>query len=110
MKIQKVSELVKEILQNNKATRDNDNLLYIEVVYKLKPEVVNSNFKYVFENANFLKLPSFKSVERSRRKLQAMYKELKASEEVEQARTEKIEEYVDYSREKESATAGTVTQ
>jgi hypothetical protein len=108
MKIQKVSNIVKEILERNKATRDNDNLLYVEVIYAIKPEVVNSNFRYVLSNANFLGLPPFETVSRCRRKLQKEYPELKASDKVEKIRTEKQEEYIEYSRQKESVTVGTV--
>lgn len=98
MKIQKVSNIVKEILERNKATRDNDNLLYVEVIYAIKPEVVNSNFRYVLSNANFLGLPPFETVSRCRRKLQRTYTELKASKEVEEGRAKKLDEVLDYVR------------
>lgn len=49
MKIGKLEVLVKEVLETNKATREDDHLLFIEIVYKLKPDYVNSDFLYAFK-------------------------------------------------------------
>lgn len=95
MKQNKVEEYVKEILERNKSTRENDHLLYI-VVYAKSPELVNSNFKQVFKNHKTYGLPSFESVSRCRRKLQEKYSELKPVIEVQKAREEKELEMFEY--------------
>ena len=101
MKIEKLEVLVKEVLESNKATREDDHLLFVEIVYKLKPEYVNSNFLYVFKNARQLGLPPFESVSRCRRKLQAEYEELKPSVEVQEARDNKEMDMFEYALRKE---------
>lgn len=69
MKIDNVENLVKQALIKNKSARDDDHLLYIEVVYIIDPGLVNVNFMMNFKNARQLGLPPFESVSRARRKL-----------------------------------------
>lgn len=99
MEIKEVANIVKNILETNKEARENDNLLYIEVVYAINPNLVTSNFRYVFENARDLGIPPFESVSRSRRKLQEQHEELRASKKMQEAREDKQEEILDYVRE-----------
>ena len=49
--MEKVETLVKNALEKNKSTREDDNLLYIEVLYQIDPSLVNVNFKMNFMNA-----------------------------------------------------------
>lgn len=95
-----IEPIVKEILKTNKATREDDNLLFIEVVYRLKPELVNKNFGYVFNHSAELGLPNFKSVERARRKLQKNYEELASSKRMQAIRKEEEKKYIEYSKKK----------
>ena len=77
--MEKLEIIIKEILTKNKLAREDDNLLYIEVIYKYNPSYVNVNFLYTFKNAKYLGLPAFESVSRSRRKIQAENEDLKGS-------------------------------
>lgn len=98
MKIDNVENLVKQALIKNISARDDDHLLYIEVVYIIDPALVNVNFKMNFQNARQLGLPPFESVSRARRKLQEKYPELRATSKVENARKEKQMEFEEYSK------------
>lgn len=98
MKIDNVENLVKQALIKNKSARDDDHLLYIEVVYIIDPALVNVNFVMNFKNARQLGLPPFESVSRARRKLQEKYPELRATSKVENARKEKQMEFEEYSK------------
>lgn len=98
MKIDNVEKLVKQALIKNKSARDDDHLLYIEVVYIIDPGLVNVNFMMNFKNARQLGLPPFESVSRARRKLQEKYPELRATSKVENARKEKQMEFEEYSK------------
>lgn len=98
MKIDNVENLVKQALIKNKSARDDDHLLYIEVVYIIDPALVNVNFVMNFKNAKQLGLPPFESVSRARRKLQEKYPELRATSKVENARKEKQMEFEEYSK------------
>lgn len=98
MKIDNVENLVKQALIKNKSARDDDHLLYIEVVYIIDPGLVNVNFVMNFKNARQLGLPPFESVSRARRKLQEKYPELRATTKVENARKEKQMEFEEYSK------------
>lgn len=98
MKIDNVENLVKQALIKNKSARDDDHLLYIEVVYIIDPGLVNVNFMMNFKNARQLGLPLFESVSRARRKLQEKYPELRATSKVENARKEKQMEFEEYSK------------
>ena len=98
MKISKVEPLVKEVLEDYEEARNDDFFLISEVFYKLIPDVTNIPFTAVMLAHNTLKLPSIESITRSRRKLQAKYEHLRASERIEKARAEIEEEYIEYSR------------
>lgn len=98
MKIDNVEKLVKQALERNKSAREDDHLLYIEVVYIIDPGLVNVNFMMNFKNARQLGLPPFESVSRARRKLQEKYPELRATSKVENARKEKQMEFEEYSK------------
>lgn len=98
MKIDNVENLVKQALIKNISARDDDHLLYIEVVYIIDPGLVNVNFMMNFKNARSLGLPPFETVSRARRKLQEKYPELRATSKVENARKEKQMEFEEYSK------------
>ena len=98
MKIESVEKLVHQALLKNKSARNDDHLLYLEVIYLIDPALVNVNFKMTFQSARQLGLPPFESVSRARRKLQEKYSELKAINEVENARKNKQIEFEEYSK------------
>lgn len=96
--IKRIETAVKEILEENKEARDDDFILIAEVYNKLVPECINLPFSVVMLGHNELKLPVQASITRARRKIQAQYKELRASKKVQEARKAEEEEYKNYSR------------
>ncbi len=72
----KVEDLVYEILLENKNAREDDYILIAEYYHRLNPEIGNLKFNYVFLAHKELNIPSFKSIERARRKVQARHPEL----------------------------------
>ena len=84
-KINVIETRVKEILDIFPNARENDNLLY--VTYLREYHYVSFN-EEVFVNYEKYGLPSFKSIERARRKIQNEQNSFKASEEIEKNRKE----------------------
>ena len=84
-KINVVETRVKEILENYPNTRENDNLLYVTYI---------EEYHYIeFSKEKFINyveygLPSFKSVERARRRIQNEQCSYKSSEDTENNRAE----------------------
>lgn len=100
MQIEKVETLVRRALERNKSAREDDNILYIDVIYQINPAYVNVNFRTNFMNARKLGLPAFESVSRARRKLQAENEELRGSSENQKAREERQLDMFEYSLKK----------
>lgn len=100
MKLNKVENIVKTILETEEITREDDMYLYY-VFCTRYGFLTDSGFTRIFKDKDYRKkvgIASFKSVERSRRKLQEKNKDLKPSEEVEKARIELEQKYKEYSR------------
>ncbi len=97
MKMEKVEALVKKSLERNKSAREDDNLLYIEVISQINPELINTNFLKTFINAKKIGLPAFESISRARRKLQAKNENLRGSLENQKARKERELDMFEYS-------------
>ena len=89
-KINVIETRVKEILDIFPNARENDNLLY--VTYLREYHYVSFN-EEVFVNYEKYGLPSFKSIERARRKIQNEQNSFKASEEIENGRREAEQVY-----------------
>lgn len=89
-KVNVVETRVKEILEAYPNTRENDNLLY--VTYLKEYHYIDFN-EETFINYEQYGLPSFKSVERSRRRIQNESGIYKASEDIEEKRKEAEHEY-----------------
>lgn len=98
--MEKVETLVRNALERNKSTREDDNLLYIEVLYQIDPSLVNVNFKMNFMNARQLGLPAFESVSGARRKLQSANENLRGSLENQKAREERQMDMFEYALKK----------
>lgn len=89
-KVNVIETRVKEILEYYPNTRENDNLLY--VTYLEQYHYIEFN-KDTFINYEEHGLPSFKSIERARRKIQNEQNSYKASEDVENMRREAEQTY-----------------
>ena len=98
MELISVQGLVEDILRANKATRDDDELLYLEVCKKLHIDIDNSTFGEVFRNRLMSGLPTFASVGRTRRKLQSEHEDLRGTVSVQEKRNAKRLEYLEYVR------------
>ena len=87
-----MEERVRELLENIPETRKSDELLYamyIEQYYNIEFN------KHTFVNYQQYQLPSFKSIERTRRDIQVKNKSL-VDKNKQEARTEIEEKYKDY--------------
>lgn len=71
------SDIVEKILRAIPATRDDDHKLYVWVVSKLKPELMNEPFGRTFFDAISNGLPSYESITRARRKAQEKHPDLR---------------------------------
>ena len=92
-KVSVIETRVKEVLENSPATRENDNLLY--VTYLEEYHYVDFN-KQTFIDYERYELPSFKSIERARRKIQNEEGKYKASESIEEERKKAEQNYRNY--------------
>ena len=97
-RIKKVQDTVQFILETQPDTRNSDDLLLAKVFGSINKDCLMLPFSVVLTNRKALGLPSIKSVDRCRRKLQRAYPELKASEEVEAFREEEQFKYENYGK------------
>ena len=86
--IEKTEKYVENALRNRPHTREDDNLLYVDVIRQINPALVNVNFLMTFESARKKKLPAYETISRCRRKLQEKYPELAETIEVRKQREE----------------------
>ena len=98
MKIKRVEELVKEILEEYPTTRNDDFILISYVYFKLCPEIADIPFAIIMLEHQEFGLPSFKSITRARRKIQAEYNDLKPKKEIQDIRKLEEQEYINYSK------------
>lgn len=82
---------VKELLEQYPETRNNDNLLYVKYLEEYHYVEFNKN---TFVNYEKYGLPSYKTIERNRRKIQNEQNYYKPSKEVETKRKEAEQEYI----------------
>lgn len=94
-KLNKTEKYVKEVLENNINARYSDNVLYLEVIYLIKPELRGLDFKHIFINYEKYGIPNFKTVERCRRNLE-LKGEYRSPINIKLERQKKIEEYIQY--------------
>ena len=93
--MESLENLVLETLNENINTRFSDNILYLEVIYKIKPYLRDLDFRNIFINYSYYQIPSFKSIERTRRKLEQ--KGLYVSpKNIKEERENMIQKYLDY--------------
>lgn len=91
-----VEQLIFPILEEIPSTRDDDKVLYIELCKKENPQVLKMGFEQVFSNLNLFDLPSYDTVSRCRRKIQAKYPLLRGSEKATNSRYENWKEAREY--------------
>lgn len=96
--IKTTESIVKELLTDSELARNNDDYLTLRVYGRIKPDVLTSPLEYVLTNRKALGLPSLKSIERARRKLQREFPELSANGIVEAYRQQNENDYRAYAR------------
>ena len=96
--IKKTQDIVKHILETEPDTRNSDDLLLAKVFGYINKECLMLPFCVVLTNRKTLGLPSIKSVDRSRRKLQNAYPELRANATVEGFRIVEEQKYENYGK------------
>lgn len=100
--VKNITDLVKENLYKEKKARDSDDYLYYLICKeKLENKGTDINSISLAEgllNRNELGLPSYKSVERSRRKMQETYPELASSTKVKKCRDKQEQIYREYAK------------
>lgn len=96
MKLNRIQDIVELMLSRDALTRDSDDYLYIQVCEYMRPTVTDRPLKDVFLHMGEYQLPSYESVGRARRKLQAEKPWLKASDAVRRYRADNEQKYRDY--------------
>ena len=99
-----ISNLVKEVLEENIQARNSDTYLYLQVIRKvglLKGIDVNEMSVTEFlSQRTSMKFPNYETVSRARRKLQAEYPELASNDSVKEQKIMNERVYRDYARTK----------
>lgn len=95
-KLKNVGELVKRVLERNNLSRSDDFYLVVNVYAQINSDVRYKDFGYVMENHKNLKLPSFESITRARRKLQAKFPDLRGSEAMTERRYREWQDFRTY--------------
>lgn len=84
----KIVDKVEAVLRKYPKLRDDDTLLYAAMCWYSNHDVWEMTFGHVMQNHKDLKLPSYESVTRARRKLQEMYPDLRGKRYNERQRAE----------------------
>lgn len=101
-KLVKQEQVIKPILEKHPETRGDDFLLYAEVIRECRPELAELSVIDFFVAHRDLYCPSYESVSRVRRRLQAKHPEL-CSEKVKEKRAKEEIEYRAYAKGKSNA-------
>lgn len=96
-KLKKLEDVIKPILEEYPQTREDDFILYAQLISKYNPKLLNITTGAFLMAHNTLKVPNIKSVERARRKVQEKHPEL-ASERAKRRRAIEQQAYVQYGR------------
>ena len=100
-KLNKIEPIVKKVLEEYPDSRSSDDVLIFRVYKEINEDVmIRELFCEVLLNRKQYNLPSYKSIERCRRKIFEKYPELKP-EKVTKFRKQKEEEYKEYAKIKE---------
>ena len=102
--LNKVSKLVKAILEEDERARNSDTRLYRQVVSYIgkskELDIGVMSVTYFLDNLNELGFPKFETVRRSRQKIQAKHPELAGNDDVEAQRIINERVYREYARSK----------
>ncbi len=96
-KLYKLEDVIKPILEESETSRNDDYCLYCKVLEFTNPEAMNNSLFSCLMRHKELGLPSYESVSRVRRRLQAKYPHLE-SERTRKRRIEEAKAYIEYAR------------
>lgn len=97
-KLKKQEDIIRPILEQCPETRGDDFLLYAEVIKEYRPELAELRVIDFFVAHKDLYCPSYESVSRVRRRLQAKYPEL-LSDDAKAKRAKEEAQYLKYAKE-----------
>lgn len=102
-RLRELSNRVKNILETNEKARNSDNVLYLYVLRSYGEEkgidVDKMSVPMLLLHCKDMGLPSLESMGRARRKVQELYPELRASDDVQVIKEEQEEAYRTFARE-----------
>jgi len=93
----KLESIVKPLLEDKPITRNDDGILYAEVIRTYYPEYGNTPLFLALSHHNEFDLPNLESVSRCRRKIQAQCPELE-SDRAKSNRAKQAQEYIAYAK------------
>ena len=96
-KLKKLEDVIKPILKEQPQTREDDFLLYAEIIKAYNPKLLQISARTFLVCHKELKIPNIKSIERIRRKIQEKCPEL-ASERAKRKRAKEEQAYIAYSK------------
>ena len=96
-RLYKVEDIVREVLKENKKSRSDNFMLVYEVYCRIDRNLTKKPFNHVMLLHDEYNLPSFESIVRCRRKLQADNENLRPSENIQELRLNKTADYINYS-------------
>ena len=94
--MRKLENIVKYVLEESSEARDDDFLLIFKVYKAINESVIYKDFRQVMRDHVELKLPSFESITRARRKVQKEYPELQSSRKTKEVRSAEEKAYCNY--------------
>lgn len=94
-KLRKLEKVIKPILEKYPQTREDDFLLYAEVIHRYNPDLLELTAMQFLVCHSELNVPNIKTVERVRRKIQEKHPEL-ATERAKRKRAEEQASYIRY--------------
>lgn len=112
MELKQLKDFVKYLLREYPALRENDDVLYLEVLRRVHPSWNNGRITTNIENMPIgeffaerknMKLPTYESVSRCRRKLQEENPALKPCEAIQKGRKKQKEKFYDFSKLKQQS-------
>ena len=98
-KLRTIEDKVRAILKKDEEARNDDMVLYLKVCNSYFKDAGAMPFAEVMSQYRYLGLPSFESVGRTRRKLQAQYPELMGNARVRRLRAAGEKAYRKYAKE-----------
>lgn len=102
-RLRELSNRVKTILETNERARNSDNVLYLYVLRSYGKErgldIDTMSVPMLLLHCKDMGLPSLESMGRARRKVQELYPELRANNDVQAMKEEQEEAYKQFARE-----------